>query len=169
MAEQPIEDPRVVRQWMRLQVLRGGGVERLRILDRVELLALVVLRRVAGRGELLPQVIGERAGSDALGKEAIEVRLVLGVLGRGLEALRLAIGSARRAALVAHLVDLAPALRALRFVVVVRHSRMIALCDCEVLRPTECGLLPNLPRCQPSVPFGSVDRLSPAAVKKDAP
>src|SRR5436309_10935110 len=66
-------------------------------------------------------MLGQRARCDPLREEAVEVGLVLGVFRRALEALRLAIRAARRPALVAHLVDLAPAPGALRLVLVVRH------------------------------------------------
>ena len=124
MTEEAVEEARVVGQRVLLEKLGRRGVERLRILDGVQLLARLVALGVLLAAELLAQLIGERARGDPLAEEAVEVRLVLRVLGRVLEALRLAIGPARRAAAVALLVDLAPALGSLWFLVV-RHPMQV--------------------------------------------
>src|SRR3989442_9361109 len=122
MAEQPIQHARIVRQRVLLQELGGGGVERLGILDGVQLLAgLVALVVLLAAAELLADVIGERGRRHSLREEAFEVGLVLRVLGGALEPLRLPIRSPRRATAVALLVDLAPAPGALRLLVV-RHG-----------------------------------------------
>src|SRR5205085_12003886 len=97
MAEEAIEQAGIVGQRVRRGDLRRGGVGRLRILDRVQLLAGLVPLGVLLAAELLAQVIGQRARRDPLVEEAVEVRLVLRVLGGALDALRLADGSARRA------------------------------------------------------------------------
>src|SRR2546428_626882 len=81
------EQPGVVRQVFLPEKLARRRVERLRILDGVELLALLVALG-DGRVRLLAQVLGQRRA--APGEEPVEVRLVLGVPGGILEALALA-------------------------------------------------------------------------------
>src|SRR5256885_10813090 len=126
-------------------------------------------------------MLGQRARCDALREQPIEVGLVLRVLGRGLEALRLAVRAARRPALVAHLVDLAPALRAF-WLLVVGHLACQSSAIAQVKRaalhrlwtPAKMSLVPHALRAPLSVCFlskswGPMNRIDGTAVARQTP
>src|SRR6185295_9878791 len=109
-----IEQARVGGHLVLLQILRRRRVERLRLLDGEQLLALLVALLLSFAA-LAAQVLGKRRTA---GEEALEVGLVLGVPGAPLERLPLARIAATRSAPVAHLVDFTPAFLLPRAVVV---------------------------------------------------
>src|SRR5262249_48980126 len=96
-----------------------GRVERLGVLDGVELLALVVALEVPGI-DLLAQVLGKLRA--AAGEEPVEVRLVLGVPGRLLETLTVPCVAPCATAAVAHLLDLTPTFLLFRSLVVAHRN-----------------------------------------------
>src|SRR5256885_4235900 len=119
MPEQAIQEPRVGRHLVRLQILARRGVERLGVLDREQPLPFLVAL-FATLGGLPLEVVGQRS---AAREEPLQARLVLGVPGAALERLPLALIAARRAAApIAHLADLTPAFFLPR-AVVVGHRR----------------------------------------------
>src|SRR5207237_10853777 len=92
----------------------GCGVEPFRVLDRKQLLALLVALFVTVP-PLCAQVLRQRS---AAREQALEVRLVLGVPGAPLERVALFLVAARGTATIAHLVDLTPAFLLPRAIVV---------------------------------------------------
>src|SRR5205807_9341967 len=111
--EEAVRQARICGHLVRFQIFGGRGVERFRVLDRKQLLALLVALSITV--PLCAQVLRQRS---AAREQALEVRLVLGVPGAPLERVAVFLVAARGSATIAHLVDLTPAFLLPRAIVV---------------------------------------------------
>src|SRR5256885_3320802 len=114
MPEEAVQQARICGHLVRFQIFGRRGVERFRVLDRKQLLALLVALFVTV-ARLCAQVLRQRS---AAREQALEVRLVLGVPGAPLERVAVFLVAARGTATIAHLVDLTPAFLLPRAIVV---------------------------------------------------